>query len=122
MSDNDVTSYQDIVAALAADGIICDFQNPEQLTVSRQVGSIWPNRGNTFWVTRATGTWHLFTWFQSGYAVPAHIDIIELCRTCMSFGSKAMHTVPDDIVQTFDLRELTNAEEEIVIAAITAKR
>jgi hypothetical protein len=111
-------SYGEIIAALAVDGINCAFQHPEQLTVSRQFGSIWPNRGNTFWVTRAIGSWHLFTWSPIGYSVPADIDIIELCRSCMSFGSEAMHAVPQHIIQAFELRRLTEAEENAVYSAM----
>lgn len=42
--------YQQLALALAGDAIRCHFQTPGQMVVSRQIGPVWPDRGNSFWV------------------------------------------------------------------------
>ena len=108
---NPAEPYEFLSSTLAADDIRCHFQTPQQLTVSRQVGSIWPNAGNSFWVTHATGSWHLFTWSPIGYHVPDDVDIAELCRACMNHGTRAMHVVPEHIVENFRLERLSDDGE-----------
>ena len=110
--------YEALSAALVEDDIRCKSQTPQQLTVSRQVGPIWPNAGNSFWVTHATDSWHLFTWSPIGYRVLDEIDMAELCRACMSHGSEAMHSVPDGIAEQFNLERLSEEEENIVYRAM----
>jgi hypothetical protein len=73
-------SYDELVAALAGDEISCYLQSPDQLVVSAQAGAPWPDRGNSFWVTRAGGAWHLFTWAPRGYLIPPSSDVAALCR------------------------------------------
>jgi hypothetical protein len=109
-------SYEQLVAALASDGIRCRFQSPDQLVVSAQGGAPWPDRSNSFWITRATGTWHLFTWTPIGYLVPQSGDMASLCRACMAHGTSAMYSVPHSIAQQFALCELSDVEAEAVFA------
>jgi hypothetical protein len=72
--------YRILAAELAANGIRCQFHSPGQLVVSAQVGPVWPNRGNSFWVTNAGGRWYLFTWVPLGYRVPPNADMPALFR------------------------------------------
>src|SRR5262249_33658655 len=104
--------YQHLAAILAEDGIRCHFQTRGQMVVSRQVGPVWPNRGNSFWLTHTAGHWYLFTWSPIGYRVPDSADIGALCRTCMANGENAMPAVPADIAQVFGLVELSEEEAE----------
>src|SRR5436853_3132794 len=46
-----MNTYEQLATALLQDGIRCQFQAPEQLVVSAQVGEVWPDCGNSFWVT-----------------------------------------------------------------------
>ena|SRR6266404_9153849 len=108
--------YTELAAALAADGIRCHFQSPGQMVVSGQVGPVWPDRGNSFWVTHAGERWHLFTWAPIGYSVPDGAQIVTLCRECMAHGSSAMYVVPNHIVEQFALRELSGPETASVYA------
>ncbi len=108
--------YQELAAALAVEGIRCQFQMPGQLVVSRQVGPFWPDRGNSFWVTRVGGQWHLFTWSPVGYRVPAAVRIESLCRKCMAHEASAMAKVPPDIIQEFGLAKLCDEEAAAVYA------
>src|SRR5262249_25755405 len=101
---------------LAGDGIRCHFQSAGQMVVSAQVGPVWPDRGNSFWVTHAGGQWHLFTWSPVGYCVPEGADIARLCRVCMAHGSSAMPTVPARIVRECGRSELSDDEAEAVYA------
>jgi hypothetical protein len=110
--------YDTLSAKLAEDDIRCRFQTSHQLTVSRQVGPVWPNAGNSFWVTHATHTWHLFTWSPIGYRVPEEEDIAELCRACMAHGDQAMHSVPDEIARQYKLERLSEEEENAVYRAM----
>jgi hypothetical protein len=105
-----MNEYEQIAANLAPDGIECHHQSSDQLVISGQSGPVWPNRGNSFWVTRAGGAWHLFTWTPHGYSVPESANIESVCRTCLAHGSSAMYEVPADIQQRFGLRELSQKE------------
>lgn len=113
-----VEQYKSLALSLREFGIDCRLQNPEQLTVSSQTGPIWPDRGNTFWLTLATGSWCLFTWGGLGYAIPPHVDVVELCRMLMEIGSSAMYQAPLHIVEQFELRCLGERESEDVFLAM----
>ncbi len=106
--------YSELASALAKDGIRCQFQSAGQLVVSCQSGSIWPNRGNSFWITHVADHWHLFTWVPVGYRVPDSADIRALCRACMGVGNSAMYRVPIEIAQQFGLIELSEEDAESV--------
>ena len=106
--------YQQLALALAGEGIRCQFQTPGQLVISRQVGPIWPNQGNSFWVTHVGGGWYLFTWSSTGYRVPESADMAALCRSCLGYGESAMAKVPAHIGREFGLVELSEDEAEAV--------
>ncbi len=107
-------AYEQMAATLEAAGIQFHLQSPTQLVVSGQVGPVWPDRGNSFWMTYATGRWHLFTWSPVGYRIPEAADIVDLCRACMVHGSSAMYSVPQDIATKFGLAELSESEADAV--------
>lgn len=106
--------YADLTSALASDGIRCQFQAAGQLVISRQLGSIWPDRGNSFWVTHVEGCWYLFTWSPVGYRVTEAADCAAVCRACMAFGTSAMYRVPSEIAEPFGLIELSPDEMDAV--------
>jgi hypothetical protein len=114
-------AYRQLAQELAVDDIRCQFQSCGQMVVSRQVGPIWPDRGNSFWLTHAGGGWHLFTWVPRGYRVPPDISIADLCRTSMAHGDSAMGKVSSHIIQAFALSELTDDEEEAVYRAMESE-
>lgn len=116
--DFDLTSYSRLREELSRDGIRCGVNGRHQVTVSRHDSAIWPGRGNSFWVTRATGEWRLFTWTSRGYAPPDGADFAELCRRCMGIGAEAMSHVPAEIVAEFRLRELSDDETEPIFHAM----
>jgi hypothetical protein len=116
--DYPMTTYEQLATVLAKDGIKCRFQAPEQLVVSAQIGPAWPDCGNSFWITRAENTWHLFTWLPAGYLVPDTTDIASLCRECMAHSASAMYRVPTDVAQQFGLRELSEDEVDAVFAKL----
>ena len=113
--------YKELAMAFADDGIRCHFQSSGQMVVSGQVGPIWPNRGNSFWVTNVAGRWYVFTWVPVGYRVPDSVDMAELCRTCMAHGDSAMAKVPAEIANEFGLVELSEVEAEFVIREMSGK-
>jgi hypothetical protein len=106
--------YEKLSAALALDGICGQLLSPTQLVVSRQVGPVWPNRGNSFWVTSVKERWYLFTWAPLGYCLPESGDVVALCRACVDYGISAMARVPPEIMQEFGLIELSEDEAEAV--------
>lgn len=116
--DFKLTPYTELRDALLGCGIKCGINGRHQITVSVQEGAIWPDRGNSFWVTNATGGWHLFTWSPIGYRVPGDVDLVELCKKCMTRGNSAMHSVPEDIVDEFTLERLDDAEQDLVYASM----
>ena len=118
-SEHGERSVLELARALEPSGIRCQFQTPGQLVVSRQVGPIWPDRGNSFWVTHVGGVWYLFTWVPYGYQVPATADIGDVCRACMSSTDRAMGKVPAAIVESFGLTLLSDEEAETVYGGMT---
>ncbi len=104
--------YDALMQDLAGAGLVGQRQNDDQLVVSRQEGPVWPNRGNSFWVSQKAGVWYLSTWLPAGYRVPAGQDILAVCLACMSVGTSAMWRVPAEIVARFGLEELNETEYE----------
>jgi hypothetical protein len=102
--------YEALEKALAKVGLVGERHRPWQLVVSRQAGSVWPDRGNSFWLTHSRGTWYLGTWSSVCYRISRDQDIAALCAMCMSVGTSAMYRVPQEIVERFGLRELGEDE------------
>jgi hypothetical protein len=104
-------SYTAVTEALEKLGFVGQMQNEDMLIVSSQQGPVWPNRGNSFWLSRKQGTWYLSTWLPAGYRVPADQDIVALCSACMG-GPSAMYRVPHEVIERFGLKELNDNEYE----------
>jgi hypothetical protein len=106
--------YQTLAGALAGVGLSAQYQNKDQLVVTSQVGPVWPNGGNSFWLSQKLGTWYLSTWSPVGYRIPPGQDLVGLCSACMSLGKGAMYRVPPDIAAQFGLQELSVEEYDQV--------
>jgi hypothetical protein len=106
-------SYEAVSEALAKLGLVGHLQGEDQLIVSAQQGPVWPNRGNSFWLSRKQGAWYLSTWLPTGYRVPPDQDLVALCSACMGCPS-AMYRVPPEVTQRFGLQELGNNEYELL--------
>ncbi len=116
--DFDLTPYCEIRSALLEFGIQCQVNGRHQISVSAQRGPIWPDGGNSFWITRATGAWRLFTWSPVGYRVPEDADLVALCRRCMALGTTAMYRVPPEVCEEFGLVEMDDAAADVVYEAM----
>jgi hypothetical protein len=106
-------SYEVMAAQLSAIALNAAQQGPQKLVVSSQVGAVWPNRGNSFWLSLRNATWYLSTWLPALYKVPSDQDMVALCRECMSFGSGAMYTVPEHIAHQFGLVRVDDEYEKL---------
>ena len=104
--------YTSLTNELAALGFTAQQSRPHQLIVSTQEGPVWPNRGNSFWVSHHQGTWFLCTWAPRHYKVPSNQDIAALCSACMAVGDSAMYEVPPDIAARFRLEQIDYREFE----------
>ena len=104
--------YIALTEALGAVGLAGQRSRADQLIVSAQPGPVWPNRGNSFWLSYNQGLWYLSTWLPVCYRVPANKDIVALCSACMAIGSSAMYRVPPDIVARFQLQEIDDRQYE----------
>jgi hypothetical protein len=104
-------SYDAVTKALAKLGLVGQMQGEDQLVVSSQEGPVWPNRGDSFWLSCKQGTWYLGTWLPAGYRVPVDQDLVALCSACMG-GASAMYRVSPEVMQRFELQELTEKEYE----------
>ena len=105
-------TYEELTKCLKQHGLTGQLQNPDQLIVSAQAGPAWPNRGNSFWLSRKEGAWYLSTWLPVGYRVPPTQDILALCSECMGVGTSAIYRVPPEIISRFGLQELDDSEYE----------
>jgi hypothetical protein len=104
--------YTALTEALAAVGLTGQRIRPEQLVVSAQAGLVWPNRGNSFWLSYNQGLWYLSTWLPACYRIPANQNIVSLCLACMAIGTSVMHRVPPDLVARFQLQEIDERQYE----------
>ena len=104
--------YISLTEALAAVGLTAQRSRLDQLIVSTQQGPVWPNRGNSFWLSQTQGVWYLSTWLPVCYRVPANQDVVRLCVACMAVGTSAMYRVPPDIVARFELQEIDDRQYE----------
>jgi hypothetical protein len=105
-------TYEELIKCLKQLGLTGQMQNADQLIVSTQTGPVWPNRGNSFWLSRKEGAWYLSTWLPVGYRVPPTQDVLALCSECMGFGNSAMFRVPPEIISRFGLQELDESDYE----------
>ena len=105
-------SYISLSGALDAIGLSAQQTRPDQLIVSAQQGPVWPNRGNSFWLSLQGGTWLLCTWSPVCYRIPKDQDIVAVCSACMEFGTSAMYCVPEHIAARFHLKEISDEEFE----------
>lgn len=106
--------YNLLAVALAAKGWTTHLRSPYQMIISSQDGPVWPDRGNSFWVSHRDGTWYLSTWAPTGYRVPRGQDMFAVCAACMSLGGSAMWRVPTEIASKFGLQELGSDEYDRV--------
>jgi hypothetical protein len=73
---------------------------------------VWPDRGNSFWLSHKEGSWFLSTWTPICYQVPANQDIVALCSACMAVGASALYCGPAEIVACFGLQEIEDRQTE----------
>jgi|SRR5688572_23698059 len=102
-------AYASMVHALSAVGLTAQRHGPDQLIVSTQEGPVWPNRGNSFWLSFQGGRWLLSTWLPACYRIPPGQDVVALCSACMQSGT-AMYKVPEEIARRFALERISNDE------------
>ncbi len=110
-------SYVSLTAALHAIGLTGQQSGPHQLIVSAQRGPVWPDRGNSFWLSLQSGTWYLSTWSPVCYRIPAGQDVVALCSACMEIGTSAMHRVPNELAARFGLERISDDEFEHLFPA-----
>ena len=104
--------YIALTKLLAAVGLTGQRNRPDQLIVTAQQGPVWPNKGNSFWLSYIQGLWYLSTWLPAYYRVPANQDVVGLCSACMAVEASAMSRVPADIVTRFQLQEIDERQYE----------
>lgn len=105
-------SYASLTDALNRIGLTGQQSRPDQLIVSAQDGAVWPNRGNSFWLSSQGGAWYLSTWLPVCYRIPHSQDLLALCSACMEVGTSAMYRVPDYIISQFGLEQISDSEFE----------
>jgi len=105
-------SYASLTGALNAIGLTGQQMRPDQLVVSVQRGPVWPDRGNSFWLSLQNGAWYLSTWLPACYRIPSGQDVVVVCSACMEVGASAMYRVPDEIAARFGLERIPDDEFE----------
>ena len=99
-----------MIDALRAIRLTAQRSQPDQLIVSTQEGPVWPNRGNSFWLSYRGGSWLLSTWLPACYRVPPGQDVVAVCLACMKSGTSAMYNVPEEIARRFGLERISEDE------------
>jgi hypothetical protein len=105
-------SYASLTSALNAIDFTAELVRPDQLAVAAQPGPVWPNRGNSFWLSLQNGVWYLSTWLPACYRIPNGRDVVAICAACMEVGGTAMYVVPDEITARFGLEPISDDEFE----------
>jgi hypothetical protein len=72
-------SYASLNDALRAVRLSGQQSRPDQLVVSAQRGPVWPERGNSFWLSFLSGRWYLTTWLPACYRIPSDQDMLLQC-------------------------------------------
>jgi hypothetical protein len=103
-------SYASLSSALNAIGLTGQQIHPDQLVVSAQRGPVWPNRGNSFWLSLQSGTWYLSTWSPVCYRIPEDQDVVAVCLACAGFGTLTMYRVPEEITARFAMTQISDDE------------
>lgn len=78
---------------------------------------MWPDRGNSFWLSLHGGIWYLSTWLPVCYRIPGDQDVVAVCSACMGFGTSAMYRVPDEIAARFVMEQISDDEFERLFPA-----
>ena len=107
-------SYASLTNALSEIGLNGQQTRPHQLVVSAQRGPVWPDRGNSFWLSLQSGTWYLSTWSPVCYRIPGGQDVVAVCSACMELGTSAMYRVPDEIAARFGMERISDDEFELL--------
>jgi hypothetical protein len=101
-------SYEVMGMTLEKLGLTGQMQNEEMMNVSSQVGPVYPDRGNSFWLSRRDGVWYLSTSLPAGDRVLLDQDVGALCEACVGSGPSAMYRVPPELIARFKLGEIDN--------------
>src|SRR5436190_12972655 len=104
--------YIPLIEALKNVGLTGERSLPDQLIVSAQQGPVWPNRGNSFWLSQREGLWYLTTWSPVHYRIPADQDVVQLCIACMALGTSAMSQVSPELIARFKLQDIDDRQYE----------
>jgi hypothetical protein len=103
-------AYKPVVDGLRERSVRSYFQYADQLVVSRQPAVVWPNAGNSFWITLLQGQWYTCTWSPVCYRVPKGVDLVAVCVEFVDRGESAQPVIPSDLVERFKLVELQEHE------------
>jgi len=75
-----------------------------------QQGPVWPDRGNSFWLSIWDDTWYLSTWAPVCYRIPAGQDVVAVCSACKESGTSTMYQVPEEIAARFGMERIADDE------------
>ncbi len=59
--------------------------------------------GNSFWLAIAKREWHLSTWTNNVYRIPADTQIEKLCADCIALSDRPIYLLPNDVLQKYGL-------------------
>ena len=108
--------YISLTKALATVGLTAQQSRPDQLIVSTQQGPVWPNTGNSFWLSLKQGFWYLSTWLPAVYRIPKEQNICELCAEVPQSSQTAIYRVEEHHVAKYGLERLSEEEADSLFA------
>ncbi len=111
-------SYRSLIERLHNSGVRTYTLHPDQLVISRQTGSAWPDRGNSFWISCAGKDWYLCTWGPVCYRVAAGTDLAELSVALVEIGVEAQVRVPAELIERFALVELDDEQTQAFLDSL----
>jgi hypothetical protein len=108
--------YADFAKAIHSAGFYTngleDMDGWNRTTVCSKKNSGGGYSGNSFWVTRFQGGWHLGTWGGMVYRLPAGERIVELCATWLNRAPGDTRSDFDDGLKSeFGLIDVTDEDD-----------
>lgn len=113
------SSYKPLKSLIEAAGYVAVYDHAgdvERLICASRKNHDGQPCGNSFWVSQHKGLWFLGTWVPRHYRVPPTIAVAKLCIACLSCQDRPITVVPEDILKTHRLEEISAEEYDLMVS------
>jgi hypothetical protein len=108
-------SLSRVCQSLQTHSISVKIIDENQVVVSKQEGEVFPDKGNSFWITCDESEYFLCTWSPVCYRVTKESKFIALCVAFLNQGSQALPKIPSDLCERYEAIPLSDEETDILL-------